>query len=167
MRTTCVIFCCTLVGACQSAETPQQTDARITAESNTARTELAAIGTNFARWYVAGAVDSAATVLTEDHSSLPPNQPAGAGRAHWLSANKPLSATGKFGLHHETVSVVANGPLAVEQGRYVITFVPGPAAPASATAFADTGKYLWQWRKVDGRWLLAAASWNSDIQVRK
>ena len=167
MRTTRVIFCCMLVGACQSAETPEQADARITAESNTARPELEAARTNFERWYAVGAVDSVATILTEDHSSLPPNQPAGSGRAHWLSANKPLIATGKFGLHHVTVSVVANGPLAVEQGRYVVTFVPGPAAPTGTKASADTGKYLWQWRKVDGRWLLAAASWSSDLPATK
>lgn len=86
------------------------------------------------------------------------DQPAGAGRSHWVSANKPAVATGKFGIQHVTESVVASGPLAVTQGRYVITFVPGPAAPAGAKAFADSGKYLWQWRKVDGRWLLAAAA---------
>ena len=167
MHPTRVVFFCMLVGACQSAETPQQADERITAESNAARTELEAIQGNFERWYSAGAVDSAATILTEDHIALPPNQPAGAGRSHWLSANKPLAAAGKFGIHHVTESVVASGPLAVVRGSYVITFVPGPAAPAGAKASADTGKYLWQWRKVDGRWLIAAAAWNSNLPSQK
>lgn len=48
-----------------------------------------------------------------------------------------------------------------------MSFSPGPAAPAGAKASADTGKYLWQWRNVDGRWLLAAAAWSSDLPVTK
>ena len=167
MCTTRIALGCMLVCACQSAETPQQTDARITAESNTARPELAAIKTNMERWFAAGAVDSAATILTEDHSSLPPNQPAGSGRADWVSRTTPLFTTGKFSLHHVTASVVANGPIAVERGRYLMDFVPGPAAPADIKASADTGKYLWHWRKVDGQWLVAAAAWSSDLPVTK
>ena len=167
MHPTRIVLFCILIGACQSAETPQQADARTTVESNAARTELEAIQANFERWYSEGAVDSAATILTEDHISLPPNQPASAGRAHWLSANKPLAATGKFGVQHVTESVVASGPLAVTRGRFVITFVPSPTAPAGAKASADSGKYLWQWRKVDGKWLIASAAWNSDLPARK
>ena len=167
MHPTRIVLFCILVGACQSAETPQQADARTTVESNAARTELEAIQANFERWYSEGAVDSAATILTEDHISLPPNQPASAGRAHWLSANKPLAATGKFGVQHVTESVVANGPLAVERGRYTVAFVPGQGAPAGTKASADTGKYLWHWQKVDGRWLIAAASWSSDLPVKQ
>ena len=167
MRTTRVIVGCMLLGACLSPETPQQADARIAAESNTARPELAAIKTKLERWFAAGALVSAATILTEDHSSLPPNQPAGSGRAHWLSSTRPLFATGTFTQSLVTESVVANGPLAVERGRYVQNFVPGPAALAGTKPAADTGKYLWHWRKVDGRWLLAAASWSSDLPVTK
>ena len=167
MRTTRVIFCGMLLGACQSAESPQQADARITTESATARTELQANKTNFERWYAAGDVDSVATLLTEDHSSLPPNQPASAGLAQWLSWTKPLMATGTFSIHNVTESVVANGPLAVERGRYTVAFVPGQGAPAGTKASADTGKYLWHWQKVDGRWLIAAASWSSDLPVKQ
>ncbi len=167
MRIRRVIFCCMLVAACQSAETPQQADERIAAESITARTELEKVRANFERWYAEGAIDSVATIFTEDHRSLPPNHPASSGRATWLSANRPLLATGKMEIHHVTVSVVANGPLAVEQGRFVATFVPGATAPAGARTSADTGKYLWQWRKVDGRWLIAAASWSSDLPVKQ
>lgn len=162
-----VVLLFVFVGACQSAETGQQVDARITAESNVARAELETTQTNFERWYSAGAVDSAATILTEDHRWLPPNQPAGAGRSHWVSANKPAVATGTFDVQHVTESVVASGPVAMTQGRYVITFVPGPAAPAGAKASVDSGKYLWQWRKVDGRWLVAAAAWNSDLPLQR
>ena len=167
MCITRVILGCMLVGACRSAETPQETDARIGAESSTARTEVEMIRENFERWVTAGAVDSAATILTEDHSSLPPNQAAGSGRADWVSRTTPLFTSGKFSLQHVTASVVANGPIAVERGRYLMDFVPGPTAPADMKASADTGKYLWQWRKVDGRWLLAAAAWSSDLPVTK
>lgn len=97
------IFCCSLVGACQSAEVPQQGDAAITADSNAVRLELQEVRTKFERWLAEGAVDSAATILTDDHSSLPPNSPAVSGRAHWIGANKQVMATGTLGLHHETV----------------------------------------------------------------
>ena len=167
MCTTRVIVGCLLVSACRSAETPQQTDARITAESSTARMEIEANRKNWERWLEAGAVDSAATMLTEDHSSLPPNQTAGSGRADWVGRTTALVTTGKFRFHHVIASVVANGPIAVERGRFVMEFVPRRTAPAGTKPSADTGKYLWQWRKVDGQWLLAAAAWSSDLPMTK
>jgi ketosteroid isomerase-like protein len=106
-------------------------------------------------------------LFTEDHVSFPPNAPSTSGRARWLEMTKPLLAAWKLTQTHVTESVIANGPLAVVRGHYTHAFVPAPGAPAGAKPFADTGKYLWQWRKVNGKWLIASATWNSDLPVKK
>jgi ketosteroid isomerase-like protein len=156
-----------LLGACQSAESAQQVEARMTTESNAARTEIESASNALEHYFTVGALDSASMVLTEDHVSFPPNAPSTSGRAKWLEMTKPLFAAWKVTQTHVTESVIANGPLAVVRGRYTHSFAPAPGAPASAKPFADTGKYVWQWRKVDGKWLIAAATWNSDIAVKK
>lgn len=156
-----------LVGACQSAETPPQADARIASESEAVRLELAAVRTNWERWTAAGSFDSSATLLTVDHVALPPNQPPISGRAQWLSWTRSAFANGTLSVINTTESVVADGALAVERGSFVLNFVPGPAAPAGTMASSDTGKFLWHWRKVDGKWLIAAAAWSSNQPAKQ
>ncbi len=59
-------------------------------------------------------------------------------------------------------TVVANGPLAIEYGRYTLSFTPGPDAPRGVTAIADTGNYLVHWRKQGREWLIVADIANRD-----
>ena len=165
MRCSHVVSFCLLLGACQSAETAQQVEARMAAESNAVKSEIEAASNALERYYAAGTLDSASLLLTEDHVSYPPNAPSLSGRPKWLEMVKPLFAAWKVTQTHSTESVIANGPLAVVRGHYTHAFVPAPGAPAGAKPFADTGKYVWHWRKVDGKWLIATATWNSDLPV--
>ena len=54
-------------------------------------------------------------------------------------------------------TVIANGPLAVEQGRYT-----DAGTTTAGVATADTGKYLVQWWKTDAGWQLARDIFNSN-----
>jgi uncharacterized protein (TIGR02246 family) len=149
-----------LLLACQTTETPQQTAARIAQESRDARAEIEALITRWEGWIAASNLDSMAALLAEDSHVLPPNMPAIAGREAWIAWFRPLLAQGQWTEDIMTESVVANGPLAIERGRYTLNFTPGPTA--QQPAMSDTGKYLWHWHKIDGRWLLREAAWNSD-----
>lgn len=154
-----------LLGACRAAEVPVDEVARSLTESSAARPEIEAATATLYRWLHAGALDSAATGVTEDYVWLPPGAPADSGRANWVRVNTAMLAAGKFDGVVTVDAVVASGPIAVMRGRYVSTFTPGPGAPKGAKTVADTGKVHWQLRKLDGRWLLSVASWNSDLPV--
>ena len=163
MRTSWIVPAALLCGACRAAEAPVDEVARSQAESSAARPEIEAATAALYQWLNAGALDSAATGITEDYVWLAPNAPTDSGRANWVRVNAAVRASGNFSGAVTVDAVVASGPIAVMRGRYVSSFTPGPGAPAGTKAVADTGKVLWQLRKVDGRWLLAVASWNSDL----
>jgi ketosteroid isomerase-like protein len=148
--------------ACQASETPEQARARMDAEAGAARREIEATIASYERWITQANVDSIVTMATEDATFLPPNEPALVGRDVWRRWFEPLITAGQWNQDLVTETVVANGPIAVEHGRYTMSFTPGPNAPAGLTAFSDTGKYLWHWRRVEGRWAIAAGIWNSD-----
>lgn len=163
MRARLELVAVALLGiACQRAETPEQLAARLEAESRAVREELQPVIARYERAVAAGNIDSMALILAEDAHTQPPNAPMLVGRAAWVNAFRPLLAQGQWAEDIITESVAANGPMAVERGRYIMTFTPGPTAPRGAVAFADTGKYLWHWRKAAGRWALADLTWTSD-----
>lgn len=151
-----------LVVGCQRGETPEQSQARIAAERDSARTEINARMHGFARWLAAGDLDSLAMMVTEDYHALAPNQATVAGKGPWLDWTRTLVAQGRWTEELTSELVEVSGPLAVQRGRYTLQFEPGPGAPPGTAAMSDTGKFLWHWRRVDGRWLLAQAAWSSD-----
>ena len=165
MRTIPLLVTLMVVAACQRAETPDQAAARIESESQIARGQIEPIIADWERWFAAGQVDSLASILAEDVKILPPNQPAIIGRANWIAWVRPSFAQGDWTEDIIMESLVANGPMAVERGRYLLNLTPGPNAPRGTAAISDTGKYLWHWRRVDDRWRLAQAIWNSDLPV--
>ena len=166
MRLTHVLTIPFVLAGCQQAETAQQADARIEAESKAARPELEAITAKLAGYFDSGAVDSAAARITDDYRFQPPNAPAQSGRPAFVAVVKGMLATGKLHQTYAVESVVANGPIAIQTGRVTQEFTPGPGAPKGAKVAVDTGKYMWMWRKESGGWRLAVASWNSNLPAK-
>jgi uncharacterized protein (TIGR02246 family) len=146
-----------LVG-CQQAETPAQLEARMATESAAARTAIEAVNADFVTHFNQGHGEQVAAFYTEDGVVMPPNAPAVEGRE---AIKGMVASMAGAQLTLMTQSVVANGPLAVERGRFRITFTPA-GAPAAIT---DSGKYLVHWHNVGGKWLLAADMFNSDIPM--
>lgn len=151
-----------LLVACQRTEAPEQVQERLARESETVRAELEPIIARYERAVAAGNIDSMSLILAEDAHTQPPNAPAVIGRAAWLETFRPVLAQGQWSQDIITEFVAANGPMAVERGRYVLRFTPGPNAPRGARPLADTGKYLWHWRKTGERWELANLTWTSN-----
>lgn len=133
------------------------------AEADSVRVELAAWTRNFERWLEAGQIDSLATLVTEDYQALAPNHPIVAGKSSWVDWTRQLLGLGRWTERITSEAIEVHGPLAVQRGRYTLRFVPGATAPPGTMAMTDTGKFLWHWRKVSGRWRLAAAAWSSDL----
>jgi ketosteroid isomerase-like protein len=157
-----------ILGACSTQSSVQQqgNTANTDAETSAARAEIEAATGDLSRWLSTSNVDSAASRLTDDYRWLPPDAPEDSGRANWVRVFTGMMAAGKISEQNTMESLVASGPIAVSRGRIIATFTPGAGAPKGAKASVDTAKYLWLWRRVNGRWLLATAAWNADSPRR-
>ncbi len=144
-------------------ETPEQAAARTKAESDSARVAIEAANARFVRYVAEGKADSAALNYAEDAVLMAPNAPAARGRAAIQEAFAQMFAWGAWEMAAHTENVDASGPLAVERGWGVQTLRPGPNAPRGVAAmFPDTVKYLTQWKKVGGSWLIVSDISNSS-----
>jgi ketosteroid isomerase-like protein len=151
--------------SCQPSEVAQQRPS-IEDQSRQARVEIDSVMAHWDRWLAEAKIDSMAGVFTEDVITMAPNQAPIVGRAAWVDVIGPQLTQGTWSSDNVTESIVASGPLAVERGRYILTFTPPPGAAPNVRAVSDTGKYLWHWRKVDGRWKVAGSAWNSNRSVQ-
>jgi len=147
--------------ACQKPETPEQTDARIAAESDSLRPHLEAVAASFARHLAAGQVDSMALLYAEDASLMPPNMPLVTGRDNVRATFQAMLSGGQFTPTLRVENVTANGPMAVERGRFVLAFTPTPGTPAPAGV--DSGNYLIHWHRSGGTWSIVEEMWNSEL----
>jgi ketosteroid isomerase-like protein len=152
-----------LAACAPKPETPEQMTARMKAESDSARTAIEAANARFVRYFAAGKADSAAMNYAEDAVVMMSNEPAVRGLAAIQAKLAEWMGYGTWQMSATTTRVDANGPMAVEQGTNTMAFTPGPHAPAGMAAmFPDTGKYVTYWKKVDGKWLIAADIGNSS-----
>ena len=143
-------------------ETEEETQARIERESATAMKAIQARNKNLERSYAAGDADSVVTVFAEDARQMPPNGPGVVGRDAMLEFWTQAMSWGQWNFTLDAQTVVANGPLAIEYGRYTQNFTPGPDAPNGVTAIAATGNYLVHWRKRGQEWFIVTDIANSD-----
>ena len=144
-----------LAACAPKPETPEQMQARLRAESDSAKTAIEAADARHAAYIAAGKADSAALAYAEDAVMSSGGTLNTTGRAAILAQFQQWLGMGSWTVTPTTGKVEASGPIAVETGTYVMTFTPGPhAPPGMAAMFPDTGAYLATWRKVDGRWLI-------------
>jgi len=145
-----------LAACAPKPETPEQTAARMKAESDSARPALQAALDRYARNFAAGRADSLVMFYSEDAVLMLANMPALKGRAAIQAKDAEAMSWGTYQVTFATTRVDANGPLAVQQYTYVMSFKPGPHAPPGMTAFTDTGKTMTAYKKVNGAWLAFA-----------
>jgi ketosteroid isomerase-like protein len=145
-----------MAGCAPKPETPEQAEARMTADAASARTAIEASNQQFVAHFNAGHGDSVAAFYTEDGRVMAPNMAVASGRQA-IAASMGMMAGATLVL--TTEAVAANGPLAVERGTYKITLTP----PGATAPITDTGKYLVHWHKVGDKWMMADDIWNSDL----
>lgn len=121
---------------------------------------------NAARWYAKGDVESLASLFAADAWQMPPNSPPLVGRdairEFWRNAVR--WGNWNFTLNVQTVEV--SEPIAVERGKYVLTFAAGPSTPPGMNSFEDRGNYLVHWRhEPDGEWRIVSDAPVSELPM--
>jgi uncharacterized protein (TIGR02246 family) len=163
MRITFLVVVAVLLTACTgSPETPEQTSARMSAKADTARLAIEAQNARLVEFVAAAEADSFAFVYTEDAVLYPLGSPAMRGRAAIAAALRTAFASGSFTYALRTISVEASDALAIETGQNIMTFTPGPDAPADVVASTDTIIYVAIWQKVGDQWLISKDIGTSD-----
>jgi len=143
-----------LLAACApKPETPEQTAARLKAETDSARVAIEAQTARVVRYIAAAQPDSIASVYTEDVVVHWQGYPATKGRAAIDSMWRLWLPTGSFAYKVTTLSVEASGAIAIQTSRVDVTFTPGPKAPRGTKPGSFTFYGITTWRKTGGQWL--------------
>lgn len=156
-----LLFAVVALAACQKPETPEQAAARMTAESDSAKTAIEAANVRYSRYMAGNHADSVAMMFMDGGMLMPPNMAAVVGRDSiraWMTRNAmPPGASITF----HVVEVSANGPIAIERGTFDFSMPAMGRTPASTS----TGKYLAHWHKMGSEWMVAADMWNDDAPM--
>ena len=133
--------------------------------SGSAKQAIDAANAQWARLTSTGHADSIAEFFAADAVVMPPNMGTVRGkdaiRAFFATINT-ITPSPTLTLRAETV--VANGPVAVETGRWHWAFPAGAQLPPG-TPPVDSGKYIVRWAQQNGKWLMMEDVWNSDLPL--
>jgi ketosteroid isomerase-like protein len=146
-----------LVACARSSGSDGEEQERIDYETALARQAIEITAQRYMMHFNAGNADSVAAIYAERGRIMWPNRRAAVGRD---SIAARLSAIGAVTpvLSLRTEDVAASGPLAVERGRYTMTWTSPDGGQ-----FADSGKYLMRWHRTEAEWMIVDNIWNSDL----
>jgi ketosteroid isomerase-like protein len=100
--------------------------------------------------------------LLDDAVYLPPNEPIWSGKAAVKEKLNPFFSTPGFSAKWEPSQVSVSGDLGYTVGNYDMLMTDS----TGAKSVVENGKYLVIWkRQADGKWKVAAESFNSDMPL--
>jgi len=156
----CSVFLLSILSCNVKSETDTETQERIKNESLEAQESISNNNRQIEKWYKAKQVDSLINYMADDVIQLPPNSRPLIGKDSIRNYWEQLFQFGNIDFSLQTQEVKANGPLAIELGKYSLKFIPSESSPIPA--FADSGNYLVYWRKINGNW---KAVWDAPVST--
>lgn len=105
-------------------------------------------------------VDAVVGFMTDDGSTLPPNEPIQKGKEAIKKGWTALLGLKDLNISWTpvVVHVAESGDIGYTSGTWRMTFTDPKKGP-----LMDEGKYLEVWKKVDGKWKCEFDSYNSDL----
>jgi uncharacterized protein (TIGR02246 family) len=132
-------------------------------ETEAVRQLIAQQNKRICEWYASGNAAAVAGAFAEDCWQMPPHAEPLVGRAALREFWEQAVQWGQWDFTLETQDVVVAGAIAVERGRYIVRFSPGPAAPPGSAHIEDRGNYVVMWRREpDGQW---RAVWDAPVST--
>ena len=132
-------------------------------ESDAVRKTIEEHNANICKWYAAGDADRLSRMFAEDCWQMPPNAEPLVGRDAVRDFWKRAMQWGKWVFTLDTEDVVASGSVAVERGRYTVSFSAGPFAAPGMKSSEDEGHYVVMWRRGrDGQWCIV---WDAPVST--
>ena len=120
------------------------------------KSEIEKVNQEFANAVSARNTDALTQLYTEDARLMFPHMPAVRGRENIKGFFKQSFDAGITGIKLTTEEVNATNEFAIEFGRYELF---------AGEQTIDEGKYLVEWRKVDGKWLLHQDMPSTDLPL--
>lgn len=154
------IFLLSILSCNVKSETDSEAQERIKNESLKAQESISNNNHQIEKWYKTKQIDSLINYMADNVIQLPPNSKPLIGKDSIRNYWRELFQFGTIDFSLQTQEVKANGPLAIELGKYSLKFIPNENSPIPA--FADKGNYLVYWHKINDNW---KAVWDAPVST--
>lgn len=154
----CILLLLSILSCNSYTESESEMQQRIDNESVKAKEVISKNDQQIGKWYKAKQIDSVLNYMADDIIQFPPNNKPLIGKDSIKNYWNQLFQFGNIDFSLHTQEVKANGPLAIEWGKYGLTFTPNENSPIPA--FADSGNYLVYWHKINNNW---KAVWDAPV----
>lgn len=144
----------------EKSETDNEERERINTESREAKKSIDKSNEQIEKWYKIKRADSLVNYFADNVIGLPPNSTPLRGKENVRKYWEQFFQFGNIEFSLQAQDVKANGPLAVELGKYSLKFTPNQNSPIPA--IFDTGYYVVYWEKMNGDWKIV---WDAPVST--
>lgn len=154
------IFILSILSCNVKSETDSEAQERIKNESLKAQESISKKNQQIEKWYKTKQIDSLIDYMADNVIQLPPNSKPLIGKDSVRNYWGQLFQFGGIDFSLQTQEVKANGPLAIELGKYSLKFIANETSPIPS--FVDSGNYLVYWHKIKDDWKVV---WDAPVST--
>jgi ketosteroid isomerase-like protein len=149
-----------LAAACQPAETPEQMEAGVAAETDSATAAIDAAYVRMMSFVTSENADSMASMYAENARLYPSDEPLVEGREAIRAKYAEWFGMGTAEFQNRRLGLTVSGPFAIERNTWSMKITGEPGGPAFE--MTGTGKSVVVWQKIGDQWLILDDIGNND-----